>query len=207
MAARWGIVSASVALSTALGVTTPAAGTQTGPRSLTVVIHNDAAIPATVLQQARAIATAIYRAIGVELDWWDPSHPGTEVTDDPAAPSAWPAAAIHVRLIGDSPDLRRRISARELGFAASGATLATVLVKLLDQLAGNKRLNVGELLGVVIAHEVGHLLLPPNSHTAGGLMSPDLDLFRLEHGGVWFDEHQAALIRARVAWMSEVGEQ
>jgi hypothetical protein len=31
---------------------------------------------------------------------------------------------------------------------------------------------VGELLGLVLAHEIGHVLLPENSHSAVGIMKP-----------------------------------
>ena len=170
-----------MALATSLGTVAGPAGAQTAPLSLTVVIHNYATAPQADLEQARTIATRIYRRMDVRLDWWDTSCAGAEVLTDPAAPPAWPATAIHVRLNSGLAD-RRRVDPRALGFAASGTRLATVLVTRVEQLAINNRLNVAELLGVVIAHEVGHLLLPPNSHTAGGIMSPDLDLFGLAHG-------------------------
>jgi hypothetical protein len=32
------------------------------------------------------------------------------------------------------------------------------------------------ILGYAIAHELGHLLLPPNSHSVGGIMRASLDM-------------------------------
>jgi hypothetical protein len=86
MAAKWGKVSARVVLATSLGIAARTAEAQTMPPSLTVVIHSDAAVPSAVLEDARAIATKIYRRIDVKLDWSDRSHLGTEVPTDPAAP-------------------------------------------------------------------------------------------------------------------------
>jgi hypothetical protein len=57
------------------------------------------------------------------------------------------------------------------------------------------------LLGVVIAHEIGHLLLPYGSHSASGLMQGDWDsrqflLARTRR--LWFTAQQAELIRAHL---------
>ena len=47
---------------------------------------------------------------------------------------------------------------------------------------------------MVIAHEVGHLLLPNDSHSAAGIMRADLSLSSLLRQG--FTPRQSATIRA-----------
>jgi len=54
-----------------------------------------------------------------------------------------------------------------------------------------------------MAHEIGHLLLPPDSHSAAGVMAATMDLYLVEHGGLCFDQQQALMIRTRVASISE----
>ena len=49
----------------------------------------------------------------------------------------------------------------------SGGTLTSVLVEPVAYEAITKRVDVGNLLGVAIAHEIGHLLLPSGSHSTG----------------------------------------
>ena len=55
------------------------------------------------------------------------------------------------------------------------------------------------LLGHVIAHEIGHLLLPPNSHSLKGLMAGHMDqrqALRATKGALWFSAKEAETIRA-----------
>ena len=66
--------------------------------------------------------------------------------------------------------------------------------------AGGSRLDVGDLLGVIIAHDLGHLLLPPDSHSKG-IMAPTLDPFLIAHRLLSFDPHDPSMIRARIGSM------
>ena len=75
-----------------------------------------------------------------------------------------------------------------------------MLVERVQYVAKSKSLEVGDLLGVTIAHEIGHLLLPPDSHSMG-VMSPRIDLFLIDRGGWSFDQRQATIIRAMIASM------
>jgi hypothetical protein len=53
------------------------------------------------------------------------------------------------------------------------------------------------LLGRVIAHELGHVLLPPNSHSLNGIMRGNIDLARENPDR--FTSEQALMIRASLA--------
>jgi hypothetical protein len=117
--------------------------------------------------------------------------------------AALPPPLIHLRLLGRSANPRR--PAGDLGFAASGGTVASVLVEPVAHVAMRKSLAVGDLLGVIIAHEIGHLLLPPDSHSTG-IMAPNIDRFLIDHGGPFFDRRQASMIRARTAAISRSGQ-
>ena len=62
-------------------------------------------------------------------------------------------------------------------------------------------LDRSELLGYVMAHELGHLLLPDGAHSAAGLMRPALDRAQVRaaaEGLLTFTPDQAGLIRARL---------
>ena len=76
-----------------------------------------------------------------------------------------------------------------------------MLVAHVENVAIRMNQNVGDLLGVVMAHEIGHLLLPPDSHSRG-VMAAKIDFSRIEHGGPSFDPGQATMIRARIASMA-----
>ena len=56
---------------------------------------------------------------------------------------------------------------------------------------------MGRVLGLTIAHEIGHMLLPRYSHSAFGIMRPSLDLERAMLPQ--FSAVQANLIRTKLA--------
>ena len=61
--------------------------------------------------------------------------------------------------------------------------------------------NPGRLLGTVAAHEIGHLLLGSNSHSAMGLMSAhwgEGELRRVGMGGLKFSAEQAGRMRVHI---------
>ena len=62
-------------------------------------------------------------------------------------------------------------------------------------------MHASQLLGHVIAHEMGHLLLPYGAHALAGVMRPEWDRAQVRHaaeGLLTFTPDQAALIRERL---------
>ena len=88
--------------------------------------------------------------------------------------------------------------AARLGFAVSGGRLANVMYSRVERLAGS-RANVATVLGHVMAHEIGHLLLSPNAHASGGIMAATLDLQLAARGVLWFSAKEANRLRTRLA--------
>jgi hypothetical protein len=198
MAGTWRLGTASMVLATAWTMAGRVAEAQLAPVPLTVAIHNYAALPPPVVERAKGMATTIYGRIGVSVKWLEKSQFGAAVPTNPAACPDSPTALIHLRLFGRS--LHSRRPPDDLGFAVSGTALASVLVERVKLVAKREGVDVGDLLGVIMAHEIGHLLLPPDSHSTG-IMAPKLDPFLIEHGGLAFDHRQASIIRARIASM------
>jgi hypothetical protein len=63
------------------------------------------------------------------------------------------------------------------------------------------RVDASQILGHVIAHELGHLLLPHGAHSLAGVMRPEWDRGQVksaEAGLLTFTPDQAALIRERL---------
>ena len=198
MGETWRIGTSSMVVATASTVAGRAAPLT--PTPLTVAILNDAGLPPRVVERAKRATTEIYRRIAVSVTWLaGPWVADAVPTDRPACPdSATPL--IRVRLVGRSANADRPND--NLGFAVSGGTLASVLVKPVADLANRESLNVGDLLGVVMAHEIGHLLLPANSHSMG-IMAARIDLFWISRGGPSFTQPQASMIRARLISMAD----
>jgi hypothetical protein len=94
------------------------------------------------------------------------------------------------------------VSDYTLGFAESGTQDATVLYDRVKKFARRYRVNRGVMLGYVIAHELGHLLLPPNSHSVAGVMRGMIDLQLASARHLRFTPEQGALILRKLAAQS-----
>ncbi len=147
------------------------------PPSLTVTVNvrvtDQAHVPPRELADAEARATAAYRAAGFDLVW-------SPASQEPEANKA----AVDVRVVILPRELTSRycraegLNDRVMGFAVSAATnthgrIAYIFYDRIFQNATTNRTLVERGLGHVLAHEVGHLLLGFNKHSAQGLMQPN----------------------------------
>jgi hypothetical protein len=132
------------------------------PRRLHVTVCDFAGVDSTVRAGAEAVASEMYRSAGVIIEWAESGciagPPGLYV-------NFVAVAAAEVRL-----------SELMVGFAEPGGLTATVLYNRVERLARRHHKKPELILGYVIAHELGHLLLPPHSHSATGIMRPTLNL-------------------------------
>ena len=55
------------------------------------------------------------------------------------------------------------------------------------------------MLGHVVAHEMGHLLLPLHAHSSSGIMQAGLNMQLAAQGGLFFTASQAYQIRTQLA--------
>src|SRR5262249_6859977 len=77
---------------------------------------------------------------------------------------------------------------------------ANVYLTPLSRAKALEMVREGELLGYVVVHELGHLLLGKNSHSAEGLMRAKWELSELRQaarGKLSFSRSEAASMRAR----------
>jgi hypothetical protein len=79
--------------------------------------------------------------------------------------------------------------------------IAYVFFERVEQLTRKSEKDVAVVLAHVIAHELGHLLLPPSSHSRVGIMRASWsgsDLADAARGRLLFTSAQAAQMRARI---------
>jgi hypothetical protein len=134
-----------------------------------VDMDNRSAIRAEALEEAVTHATQIYAAIGVALVWTD----GGRIPGEPAAlrlAVTLPSGSGEERLVTE-------VGAPEatLGFAPRGTGRAYIFCGRVVRVAKSTGERVGAVLGRVIAHELGHLLLPGQGHSQTGIMRARLD--------------------------------
>ena len=113
---------------------------------------------------AETEVTRIYAQAGVLIVW--AAGPGS---------ADIPGMHLHVRFLSSDRLARRKIAAERvaddvLGLALREAGRAYIFIHRLAAWSLQHRGDFGRVLGRVIAHEVGHLVLPMYSHSEDGIM-------------------------------------
>ncbi|HTG99200.1 MAG TPA: hypothetical protein VL882_02975 [Vicinamibacterales bacterium] len=164
---------------------------QTTPvRMMRVLVLNTAGAPVAVLSEAEKAAARVFQAAGIETTW---RQAGTGTVDDDLT------SMIIINLMSASMEARMKAPATVMGFAVSGARLASIMYGRVERLAQANATDLATVLGHVIAHEIGHLLLPPGGHSAGGIMNAMLDLHLAVRGVLQFSSTEVTAMRARIA--------
>jgi hypothetical protein len=164
-------------------------GAQSLP-TLVVRLYNTSAIPTAELLSAHSAAESILRDAGLDVVFRHcglaaPPAERLDRCDEPLKPGE-----VVVRVI-TAPAFNASLRADAYGVAyiirdTNRGWLATVFSDRIDEAAVRVSVDPGTLLGRVMAHEVGHLLLGVDYHSAAGLMV-----------SAWPD---AALTRTSDAW-------
>ena len=148
------------------------------PTVVVVHVDNHARIPPDQLERSGLEVTRIYERAGIHMIWVE----GDGQADPASTELDGRPAAVHVRVLLLSRDMaiskiaRERIPANVVGRAAGPTGRAYILTHRVAELTARNRWDFDLVLARVIAHEVGHLLLPPNSHSTSGIMRETLDI-------------------------------
>jgi hypothetical protein len=152
-------------------------------------------IDADVLLRAQSVVQAIFERSGVVVEW---RRCPESLTVDGCATAPAPHEVAARLLRGPAS-----VSADSCGVALvphSGAGhFLSVFVDCVRTAADRMRVAESMLLGSVLAHEIGHLLLGTNSHGAIGLMQAQpraIDWERASRGALAFTPDEGSRLRA-----------
>ena len=169
---------------------------------LTIQVSNQAGVDLMTLVQAEKTATGIFKKTGVESRWIEP-----------AAGGSFPLSHIQLKILPSvmsiRPGLPDNFPDNAMGLApGSGPDRQSVYV-FYNRVEGvatkhiaDTHANTAQILGDAIAHEIGHLLLNVQTHSATGIMRGDWNLWDLQnasHGYLLFTPKQAEVIRVEVS--------
>ncbi len=146
---------------------------------LRVRVYNVAHVGSHDLAEAERVADAIFEEGGIATSWKERAANNKEELSmdfsSNLAPSGRcvtpPAGEIMLQFLNNTP---KQSLPGSLGFALPCATFGITVTVFIDRCEGVLRLSpvtLSQVLGHVIAHEIGHMLLGPNSHTRAGIMS------------------------------------
>jgi len=167
--------------------------------SINILVHNYSEVPPLVLADAEREAGRILDQAGVRAVWLDCSdkHP----TDlESICKSGWGTRNVALRLL--SRHVTNKFQDFTFGFAVMPG-LASVYYGDAALLADRAeiRSELPILLGCLIAHEVGHLLLNSSNHSATGIMQARWERKQIRQsltGVMLFTPPQATLMREEV---------
>ena len=164
---------------------------------VTILVYNNAQAPEATLAEAELEAGRILGVAGVRAVWLDCLDRHSAADPQGACRKVRDPADVVVRVLPGQA--HNRLPDTLVGIAFP-PTLASVYYEYAARLAEREN-EIPIILGCTIAHEIGHLLLGPNSHSAGGIMQGEWGpkQFRLAPmGGLLFTSQQAKVIRAEM---------
>jgi len=171
---------------------------------ITVRLYDYAGISETILTKAEREASRIYSHSGVQVLWMQCAESSQQATRFKGCEPDGDVPGIYLSILNEEMEGRMRTSAglskanAVPGFAVAGH--AYVFLQRLLEICSNGRYPQDLILGVLMAHEVGHVLLGDNSHSPQGIMNAKLspaDLRLAQDRLLFFDARQATRIKVR----------
>ena len=183
--------------------------------TITVQVIDYAEVPERTLIQAQEEVTKIFHEVGVDTLWRDVSGPFKEKLKEPLPQHSSLSSPLQFRiLIRVRSKAKRHRNVLAVAFPGKGDQLGKMVYifnQRLEELVqkGGLRELKGRILGLTIAHEIGHLLLPTHSHSPTGIMRAewqftsgrDFQVTTSRNSG--FTTQQAKVIRKVVKRMME----
>ena len=192
------VLAGTMAAALWLGPAQPAVA-QEARLAMRIVVYDYAHVPPDLLAQAKTIASRVFAEIGVEAAWMDVAEFTREMPSESAARRVFVASVVQVNVI--SPDMHKMLGRKNsvLGGAGSRTRRVWIAFARIQQLARLSRADVSDVLGSVMAHEIGHVFLPPGAHALTGLMQHSVEPNLIAQNRVFFLSEEATLIRATLA--------
>jgi hypothetical protein len=177
----------------------PAAAESAAP-AVTIRILDYAGIAKDVIANAQERVAAIYGVVGVQIRWQvtrcklDSSSSSADTFTEPAE--------FVLIVLSSNMSRRLKVAPDVMGMAivpAQGAGhIGYVLFDRVTRAAWASRSDVTDISGLVIAYEIGHLMLPDESHSDSGLMRAKWNFRELQrplHPAFMFTIPQGEAIR------------
>ena len=172
---------------------------------LTISVFDRANVPTELLTSAEEEARRIFLQAGVETKWLNCSKPLAAGQSEAMPCGSVGAGHLVVEILPVANSQRLLFHLDVLGTATltdkGQGFYCYLFYDRIKRLAGEHRLLKRILLGDVLAHETGHLILGSNSHSLVGIMSGTWSrdgLRRVSQRGMFFDPSESRIMRQRL---------
>jgi len=169
-----------------------------GGALVTVSVYDDAKVGLEMMQRAEETATSVFQRAGIAVRWLNCSVDG-ELTHPkgPCGKAVYPTN-LQVRIVRRARSLEPGVLGISYLSAEGIGCYSEVFVEPAENLSKTFRVTTASLLGHAAAHELAHLLLGTNSHTATGIMRARWqrqELVTAGQGSLLFDRAEAQTMR------------
>jgi hypothetical protein len=148
----------------------PAVAADAPIAAVRIRIHDYANVDPIPLASAQQIVSRMYQAIGVHTEWLASTRPLL----DPATATGPGSTDLTIIVLTPQMANRRTVPDAVVGYAAvtrgEAGRIAFVIYDRVRDVARHADVDITRVMGMVMAHELGHLLLPNRSHSDAGLM-------------------------------------
>jgi len=201
----WIWIATQIFLLPVLSAVTASALPKDEEKQVTIRVRNYARIETAVLLRAETTANKILQEAGADTVWLL-CFDGTTWSVDVACTNLPGPMDLTVNVLPFSTSqasrLRRDVfgDAIEDGEQGFGSD-AWIFIDRIKSFAMERELSLAQLLGHVLAHELGHMLLGANSHSGMGLMRAQWssrELLDADHGGLFFSSSESKRIQKAV---------
>jgi len=179
--------------------------------SITVRLYDYASINRTVLAASTQVASGLLANAGVGSRWEQcrTSEQGANLS--PSCADRADSSVLQLRIQTERQAKRLELKVGQFGYALPTAdghgVIAGVFLGKVSRVARAQGLDVPVLLGHIMAHELGHLLLGSCRHGFEGIMRPswtNRDLMKTQAGGLRFTSAEASRMQAQVVARTSV---
>jgi hypothetical protein len=168
--------------------------------TISVFVFNSANIATHELMKAEVRAGEIFEKVGIKLIWVVDSTTRDAMVHSPG--EAWKRSNLDLRIWTRHMTRGPAIPSDVLGYCLSMEHGQAVLLSDgIRDLANTWGKDTADLLGLAVAHEIGHLLLQSAGHPNIGLMQArylQKDLVSFERGQLMFNRKESDCIRSEV---------
>jgi hypothetical protein len=177
---------------------TVGAGIAADPQaSVRVRLYDYARVSRPTLAGAKDSAVDILRRAGVRVEWAECCLRAYEVSKDATCSLPVTALDLQMRILECGMAKRVRTSHHDVGYALLADDFGSIAAVFFDRAVDLERGNLATpsaILGAMMAHEIGHLLLGENHHSDIGVLRAswgDQDLKMIARGQIWFTAGEA----------------
>jgi hypothetical protein len=174
-------------------------GSESSNPQVVVSVYDDTGVSARILLDAEKEASRVFRELSVGLSW---VNCRAEDEDFLGCRQPITSTQLFVRVVRRGRTLPDdAFGVAFLGVDGNGRYADVFLDRVRRLQAGKAQINEARVLGYVMAHEIGHLLLGSNAHSTAGIMEPSwsaAELRKIEMGRLAFTKTECEKMRRRV---------